>query len=85
MSNVRQKQIAVRVTDEEKTEFEKRAESEGKTPSQVLLEFVRGYIGQPIETGVEERVEQLEAEVRHLRQLENEVQQLRQYLGKPAA
>lgn len=75
MSNVRQKQIAVRVTEEEKTDFESKAKSEGKTPSEVLLEFVRSYIGQPIETGVEGRISQLE----------NEVQRLREDLGKLAA
>lgn len=85
MSNIRQKQIAVRVTDEEKTEFEKKAELEGKTPSQVLLEFVRTYIGHDIEAGVEQRVKQLESEVQHLRKLEAEIQQLRQHLGKQAA
>jgi hypothetical protein len=67
-SGAREKQIAVRVTDEEKTAFEEKAKQEGKTPSQVLLQFVQTYIGRSSEVDVQEKISQLEAQIREIQQ-----------------
>jgi hypothetical protein len=70
---IRDKQIAVRVAEDEKVAFEEKAKQEGKTPSQVLLEFVQAYIGtggaDSTEESLTERVERLEAEMQQLRKL----------------
>ncbi|AUB42052.1 hypothetical protein LC609_32645 [Nostoc sp. XA013] len=62
----REKQIAVRVTDEEKNAFEDKAKQEGKTPSQVLLQFVHNYIGRSSEVDVQQKLSQLEAQIREI-------------------
>lgn len=67
-SGAREKQIAVRVTDEEKNAFEDKAKQEGKTPSQVLLQFVQSYIGRSGDVDVHERISQLEAQIRDIQQ-----------------
>ena len=72
---VREKQLAVRVTSSEFDAFKDKAKMEGKSPSQVLLEFVLSYIEQPTELGVEARV----------RSLEEKIQELQQQMGKMAA
>lgn len=72
---IREKQLAVRVTSNEFDAFRDKAKIEGKSPSQVLLEFVLDYIDQPTELGVEARV----------RSLEEKIQELQQQMGKMVA
>ncbi|WP_341530002.1 hypothetical protein WKK05_12230 [Nostoc sp. UHCC 0302] len=71
-NGAREKQIAVRVTDEEKNAFEDKAKQEGKTPSQVLLQFVHSYIGlsgeRSGEADVQQKISQLEAQIREIQQ-----------------
>ncbi|MBR8835771.1 MAG: hypothetical protein DSM106950_17570 [Stigonema ocellatum SAG 48.90 = DSM 106950] len=72
---VREKQLAVRVTPSEFDAFKDKAKMEGKSPSQVLLEFVLNYINQPTNLGVEARV----------RSLEEKMQEIQQQMGKLVA
>lgn len=68
MRSLREKQMAVRVTDEEKVAFEERAKQEGRLPSEVLLQFVRSYIGEPVEPDTQGRLAKVEAELKEIKQ-----------------
>jgi len=72
---LREKQLAVRVTSSEFDAFKDKARMEGKSPSQVLLEFVLNYLNRPTDLGVEARV----------RSLEEKIQEIQQQMGKLVA
>lgn len=80
VNTIRGKQIAVRVTDEEKTAFEDKARQEGKTPSEVLLQFVHSYLGYSANGDNEQQAKEIEARLEA--KIEARFRELEARLGK---